>query len=251
MDKKITFETLKEILLNSDKPSVFFEEMRKSGSLLPDFKELADLQGVEQDPIFHPEGDAWVHTMQVIDSAAKMRSEVSDPLSFMLLALTHDFGKPATTEFTKGRIHSYMHEIKGVPVAERFLRRFTGDESVIGYVLNMIPLHMKPHVAASDNVPLKTTNRMYDAACAPYDLICMAFADKEGSDDEREFLLSRLKEYRETMKKPYVTEKDLLEAGVDARDIPKALAFSHKLRLAGIEKQSALRQTAAQIKSRK
>ena len=74
------------------------------------FPELEQLIGVEQDPVYHPEGDVWVHTMEVVDRAAAFRDRVADPYAFMLLALTHDMGKAVTTEFIKGRIHAYEHD---------------------------------------------------------------------------------------------------------------------------------------------
>ena len=60
------------------------------------------------------------------------------------------------------------------------------------------------------------------------------------------FLFERLDRYKEMMKLPYVTGRDLIEAGLEpADDFSEILSFSHKLRLAGIEKESALKQTLA------
>ena len=39
------------------------------------FPELRDLIGVPQDPIYHPEGDVFEHTMLALDSAARLLSE--------------------------------------------------------------------------------------------------------------------------------------------------------------------------------
>jgi tRNA nucleotidyltransferase (CCA-adding enzyme) len=103
------FEELKKALLKSSKPSVFFEYLRKMDQLDVWFPEIGQMIGVEQDPVFHPEGDVWTHTMEVIDRAAAVRDKTSDPLAFMLLALTHDIGKIITTEVIKGRIHAYEH----------------------------------------------------------------------------------------------------------------------------------------------
>lgn len=213
------------------------------------FPELKQTIGLEQDPVFHPEGDVWTHTMEVIDRAAAFRDRVSDPYSFMLLALTHDLGKIVTTEEKKGRIHAYEHEVKGMPLVEAFVGRLTSEKSVKDYVFNMVPLHMRPNVAAYSKPVLKSTNRMFDAATAPGDLIWFAEADKpvvSGSDafsGDREFLLERLRTYEETMAKPYVMGRDLIEAGLEpGEDFGEILAYAHKLRLAGIEKDSAMKQ---------
>ena len=95
---------LKKALLNSDAPSVFFEVLRSMDQLGFWFPELKDLIGLPQDPVYHPEGDVWTHTMQVTDRAAAYRSEVSEPYRFMLLALLHDLGKIVSTEEKNGRI---------------------------------------------------------------------------------------------------------------------------------------------------
>ena len=214
------------------------------------FPELKQLIGLEQDPVFHPEGDVWIHTMEVVDRAAKFREEVSDPYGFMLLALTHDLGKIVTTEEIKGRIHAYEHEKLGMPLVEIFMKRITSEKAVMEYVSNMVPLHMRPNVAAYSKPSLKSTNRMFDAAIAPKDLIYFAESDKpvfSGSDaftGDSAFLFERLKAYEETMSKPYVMGRDLLEAGLEpGEDFGEILEHAHKLRLAGIEKESALKQT--------
>ena len=187
--------------------------------------------------------------MEVIDRAAAFRDRVSEPYRFMLLALTHDLGKIVTTEEKNGRIHAYEHEVKGLPLVEAFIGRLTNEKDIKDYVFNMVPLHMRPNVAAYSKPVMKSTNRMFDAAAAPEDLIWFAEADKpvvSGTDSftgDRDFLLERLKTYEETMEKPYVMGRDLIEAGLEqGEDFSEFLAYAHKLRLAGIEKESALKQ---------
>jgi tRNA nucleotidyltransferase (CCA-adding enzyme) len=242
-------EELKKALLKAGRPSVFFESLRAMDQLDVWFPELKQTIGLEQDPVFHPEGDVWTHTMEVIDRAAAFRDRVSDPFSFMLLALTHDLGKIVTTEEKNGRIHAYEHETKGMPLVEAFVSRLTNEKAVKEYVYNMVPLHMRPNVAAFSKPVMKSTNRMFDAAVAPEDLIWFAEADKpvvsgtvEFSGD-REFLLDRLRLYKETMAKPYVMGRDLIEAGLEpGEDFAEILEYAHKLRLAGISRESALKQ---------
>lgn len=250
LSKERVEEELKKALLKAKRPSLFFEALRSMDQLDVWFPELKQTIGLEQDPVFHPEGDVWTHTMEVVDRAAAFRDRVADPFSFMLLALTHDLGKIVTTEVKNGRIHAYEHEVKGMPLVESFIRRLTNEKGICDYVFNMVPLHMRPNVAAYSKPVLKSTNRMFDAAVAPEDLIWFAEADKpvfSGSDKfsgDRDFLIGRLKAYEETMAKPYVMGRDLIEAGLEpGEDFGEILAHAHKLRLAGIEKESALKQT--------
>ena len=242
-------EELKKALLKSARPSVFFEVLREMEQLEPWFAELKGLIGLEQDPVFHPEGDVWVHTMEVLDRASGLRDKAARPYAFMLLALSHDLGKLEATSVERGRIHAYGHEKLGLPIIEGFLRRITGDEKVIKYVLNMAELHMKPNMAAFSRAAVKSTNKMFDLAEEPEDLIYMAMADKpvvsgdQPFEGDSGFLFERLQVYRETMEKPFVSGKDLVEAGLKpGEDFAELLEYAHKLRLAGIDKQTALKQ---------
>ena len=243
-------DELRKALVRGKKPSVFFQELRKMNQLEPWFTELSQLIGLQQDPVFHPEGDVWNHTMEVLDRAAVYRNRVEEPFGFMLLCLTHDFGKILTTEVVKGRIHAYRHEVEGLPLIRDFLDRIVGEKKIKQYVTKMVPAHMKPNVTAFSRSSVKTTNRMFDSVPAPEDLIWMAMADKPvmaGNtpfSGDLDFLQERLEIYREIMDRPWITGRDLIDKGLEpGEDFGKILEHAHKLRLAGIEKDEALKQT--------
>lgn len=254
LSKERVEEELKKALLKASRPSIFFESLRKMNQLGCWFPEMELLIGLEQDPFYHPEGDVWVHTMEVIDRAAAYRDKVSDPFCFMLLAITHDFGKALTSEVSEkdGRIHSYRHETEGLQLAESFVKRITNEKDVITYVKNLVPLHMKPNVAAHSKPSLKSTNKMYDAAIAPNDLIYFAMADRplfageDSFDSDYAFLFERLQKYEEIMARPHVTGQDLIAEGLEpGESFSEILRYAHKLRLAGIDKNSAMKQVMA------
>lgn len=247
---------LKKALLQAERPSIFFKILLEMGQLEVWFPELKDLIGVPQNPKYHAEGDVWNHTMLVLEEAAKLRHRAANPLWFMLTALVHDFGKAVCTEEKNGVIHAYQHETLGLPLAEAFLRRITAETKCIAYVLNLTALHMKPGTVAGANAALKTTNRMFDEAVDPEGLVCMALADDRGriretpGRDDEPFLMERLEAYRQTMAQPHVTGRDLMEAGLTpGRDFSGLLAYAHKLRLAGIPKENALKQTLAHART--
>ncbi|MBQ9826543.1 MAG: tRNA nucleotidyltransferase [Firmicutes bacterium] len=248
---------LKKALMGSEKPSVFFETLRRMRQLSPWFAELEQTVGLEQDPEYHPEGDVWTHTMEVLDRAAGYRGKAEQPYPFMMLALTHDLGKITTTEFVKGRIHAYGHESAGLPIIEGFLRRLTDEAALTGYVLNMAELHMKPNMMAFNKSPVKSTNKMFDQAASAQDLIYMAMSDhpvKSGDtpfSGDAGFLFERLERYRETMAQPYVMGRDLIAAGLEpGENFGELLEYAHKLRLAGIDKQTALKQVLAMARKK-
>ena len=72
--ERIEGET-KKALLVSEKPSVFFNSLKEMGQLGVWFGELNALDGVEQSRKYHPEGDAFVHTMAVVDYAAEVSGQ--------------------------------------------------------------------------------------------------------------------------------------------------------------------------------
>jgi tRNA nucleotidyltransferase (CCA-adding enzyme) len=111
---------------------------------------LFALVGCPQEPEWHPEGDVWVHTLQVVDQARTRIADLPRPqaVTIMLGALAHDLGKPATTAFVDGRIRSIDHEEQGVPPATAFLDRLN-IYTIDGYdvrhqVLGMTAHHLKP-----------------------------------------------------------------------------------------------------------
>ena len=243
---------LKKALLKAEKPSIFFEVLRQMEQLDIWFPELKALIGVPQNPTYHAEGDVWNHTMLVLDEGARLRHRTAQPLWFMLSCLTHDFGKAVCTEEINGVLHAYEHEVKGLPLAEAFLGRLTSETKLIEYVLNLTELHMKPNTVAGVRSSIKTTNRMFDRAIDPEGLLCIALADDRGristvhQKDNEAFLRERLDIFKEIMARPHVMGRDLMEAGLTpGADFAEILRYAHKLRLAGVDKANALKQTLA------
>ena len=73
-------------------PSRFFETLRSCSALVRILPEVDALFGVPQPPKHHPEIDCGIHTMMVIDDAARH----DYPLEVRYAALTHDLGKATT-----------------------------------------------------------------------------------------------------------------------------------------------------------
>ncbi len=250
------FEELKKALLKSSKPSVFFEVLRSMGHLDVWFPEVKALIGVQQPPLFHPEGDVWNHTMLVLDIGASLREKAENPLGFMLSLLCHDFGKAVTTTNEDGRIRSIGHENAGTDIASAFIKRLTSDNNLRRYILNMTEFHMRPNIIADQHSGSKAFCRLFDASICPEDLLLVSEADflgcakNEGYDSKKKYLYDMLELFNERMKQPYVTGKDLLQKGcMPGKEMGQALEYAHKLRLAGVCKKEALCQTLSYIRS--
>jgi tRNA nucleotidyltransferase (CCA-adding enzyme) len=141
---------LEKLLLQARRPSIGFALAMDLGVIAKLFPELQALAGCPQEPEWHPEGDVWVHTLQVVDQARLRIDDLPRPqqLAIMLGAVCHDFGKPATTAVLDGRIRSINHEEQGVAPALAFLDRLN-VHSVDGYdvrrqVAGMTAQHLKP-----------------------------------------------------------------------------------------------------------
>jgi tRNA nucleotidyltransferase (CCA-adding enzyme) len=139
-----------EKLLFAPRPSIGFALAMDLGAIAALFPELQALAGCPQEPEWHPEGDVWVHTLQVVDRARTRVDDLPRPqqISVMLGAVAHDLGKPATTAFSDGRIRSMDHEEQGVAPASAFLDRLNVN-SIDGYdvrrqVLGITAQHLKP-----------------------------------------------------------------------------------------------------------
>lgn len=105
--ERVWMET--EKALNARRPSRYFIFLNMIGALEQVFPELFALVGVPAGPYkHHPEGDAFVHTMMVLDQATD--SDLSEVMRFA--ALVHDLGKGRTPKNILP--HHYGHEEGGI-----------------------------------------------------------------------------------------------------------------------------------------
>ena len=251
------FDELSKALLKAEWPSAFFRALREMDHLKEYFPEVEACAGVAQNPVYHPEGDVFEHTMMVLDAAAALRERAEWPLGFMLAALTHDLGKAICTEIRPdGKITSYGHEVKGLALCETQLRRLTRQSKLIEYAKNMMWLHMRPNVLAKCRSKKKKTRQLFDMSVCPEDLILLSRADACGKldapyDEANEaFLRERLEDYRRVMARPMVTGQDLVDAGLKpGPEFSRWLDRARQLHFAGLDRQRALSQVLAEARS--
>lgn len=136
---------IEEHLLKDEKPSEYINELFKNEevSLKNPFSLLTVLKTIEQSPIHHAEGDVWIHTMMVVDEAAKLKNKSKDPKVFMWAALLHDLGKAETTKVRKGKITAYNHDIKGEELVYKFFQNIEKDLKFVEDVAHMVRWHMQ------------------------------------------------------------------------------------------------------------
>lgn len=244
-------EEVKKALMKSSTPSVFFRALREMGQLDEWFPQVEALIGVEQNPLFHAEGDVFEHTMMVLDVAASLRDDAFHPYDFMVAALCHDFGKPMSTfKREDGRTVSYGHETAGIEVARTFVRRVFGERDLAHYVCNMVELHMRPGSLMKQNAGNKAYFRLFDKSVCPHDLVLLTCADSGGRIGEgavafdRAALDQKVEQFDELMENPQVTGGDLIAQGVEPGPLlGEVKAFAHKLHLSGVGHDEALTQS--------
>ena len=141
---------MEKLLLRSTRPSIGLRWLHELGVISQLFPEIEALISVPQDPVWHPEGDVFLHTQLVIDRARELIDDLTyaKQLTVMLAALAHDFGKPATTAFIENHWRSRGHEEAGVNPANSFLDRIN-IHTIDGYdvraqVIALVKEHLKP-----------------------------------------------------------------------------------------------------------
>jgi tRNA nucleotidyltransferase (CCA-adding enzyme) len=153
------YEELRKLLVKARKPSLGFEFLSRA-SLLRFFPEIENLQGVPQDPKWHPEGDVWVHTMLVIDEAATLRTGDDEDLALMYAALCHDFGKPAVSVEHDGRVRTPKHDVIGARLAREFLERLRAPGHLCHQVEALVKYHLAPALFVAQGTTAKGYRRL-------------------------------------------------------------------------------------------
>jgi tRNA nucleotidyltransferase (CCA-adding enzyme) len=179
------FDELEKMLLQGagfDRPRVCSRH-----GLIRFFPELEAIIDVPQDPAWHPEGDVWVHTLMVVDEAARLRTgedEAAD-LALMFGALCHDLGKPETTfRDEDGRVRSPAHDVCGVAHTETMLARLRASHELSRAVCALVEHHLTPMAFVKHGARPKAYRRLarkLDAAGVDIELLVrVATADHFG-----------------------------------------------------------------------
>lgn len=127
-------------LFKSPKPSMGLNFLKDSG-WIKCFPAL-NLE-IPQDPVWHPEGNVWVHTLFVCDEAARIAQEKGlDPVILVGAALLHDVGKAITTVQKNGRWVSPGHAEKGVSIAREFLESIKCPNDIADQICILVKEHM-------------------------------------------------------------------------------------------------------------
>ncbi|HNP37729.1 MAG TPA: multifunctional CCA addition/repair protein [Woeseiaceae bacterium] len=103
--------------LEGDNARVFFETLRACAALGVVYPEIDILFGIPQPEKWHPEIDTGLHTMMVLEQAARL----SRSIDVRFAALVHDLGKGTTA---KSKLPSHPgHELRSVELIRQLAER--------------------------------------------------------------------------------------------------------------------------------
>jgi poly(A) polymerase len=186
-----------------------FELLDETGLLAEVLPEVARMKGIEQPPQFHPEGDVWTHTLQLLGQL-----EVDCPFTLAWGGLLHDVGKPPTF-LRADRIRFNGHVDVGVAISAEICRRFRFSNDETRQILSLVENHMR--FADAPRMKASTLKRFFRLENFPEHLMlhrmdCMAGS---GNLDHWSFVRERYESMPEeaVRPQPLITGRELIAAG--------------------------------------
>jgi len=128
-----------QLALAEPAPSRFFATLNDCGALARVFPEIDALFGVPQRPEYHPEIDAGIHTLMVVDQAAIL----SEDTTVRFAALVHDLGKALTPADVLPSHH--RHEHTGLDPINALCDRLRAPKQYRTLALAVCRFHLQMH----------------------------------------------------------------------------------------------------------
>jgi poly(A) polymerase len=160
-------EELNKIIL-TEKPSIGFDLLYKSGLLNIIFPKMVDLAGAAYiDGKGHK--DNFYHTLQVLDNLSRQ----SNDLWLRWAAILHDIGKPASKRFEPGHGWTFHgHEVIGSRMVPKIFAKFKLPQNEkMRMVRKLVELHLRPISLTKENITDSAIRRLLFDAGDDIDLL--------------------------------------------------------------------------------
>jgi tRNA nucleotidyltransferase (CCA-adding enzyme) len=195
--------------LSSSRPSLFFEVLKNVNGLWYYFPELDQIQGIKQQEEYHSEGDAYVHTMLVLDHSAR----ISTQLKLRYACLVHDLGKGVPPQ------------AGGVPLVKKMGKRLCVPNDWTEAAVAVTRFHLQSHRIQEMNA--SSIVRMFyelDAFRKP-ELVWILARSAEANDLKNIRTVSdqykKIEEYFEIVKN--ISAKDISSRQVESKAFGEAI----------------------------
>jgi poly(A) polymerase len=188
-----------------------FELLDETGLLHEVLPEVEKMQGVEQPPQFHPEGNVWVHTLMLLEMLPEGCSK-----TLAWGTLLHDVGKPPTFRVGPDRIRFDGHVEVGVAIADDICRRLRFSNEETEQIKALVANHMR--FADAKKMKESTLKRFmrlpkFSEHLALHRMDCLC---SHGSLDLYDFVREQWENTppEEIRPAPLITGKDLIASGM-------------------------------------
>jgi len=147
--ERIVKET--EKAFKTTKPSRYLQILWDLNIIQTIIPEMKNMDALQQNPKYHPEGSVWQHTLEAVDRADQ---------SVRWHVLLHDIGKCFTADPVEGKSYNtfYKHEIIGAKFIDDIGKRLKLSNDLTKSIEVVTRLHMRPF-AICRSIKTKPSNK--------------------------------------------------------------------------------------------
>jgi tRNA nucleotidyltransferase (CCA-adding enzyme) len=225
--------------LITDSPQIFFQVLKDCGALKRVLPEIDELFGVPQTAKYHPEIDTGIHTLMVVEQAAKL----SDDPVMRFAALVHDLGKAKTPSEI---LPSHRgHELGGLLIIKQMCERLRIPKKYQSLALAVAEYHLHMHKMFELrpqtilNMLEKTRSLMDDQRAQQVAQCCIADARGRTGFEDRDYTQAALFiKFQQAAKS--VNSGEIAKHYSDGVEIQKAIHDARLVEIRRVQKNSAL-----------
>jgi tRNA nucleotidyltransferase (CCA-adding enzyme) len=235
--ERVWVEMKKALITNS--PQIFFQVLKDCGALTRVLPEIDELFGVPQTAKYHPEIDTGIHTLMVVEQAAKL----SDDPVMRFAALVHDLGKAKTPSEI---LPSHRgHELGGLSIIKQMCERLRIPKKYQSLALAVAEYHLHMHKMFELrpqtilNMLEKTRSLMDDQRAQQVAQCCIADARGRTGFEDRDYTQAALFiKFQQAAKS--VNGGEIARHYSDGVEIQKAIHDARLVEIRRVQKNSAL-----------